>query len=94
MSNFSYRTKDYNASSSCKVFPTRPGSVARGIYEVKYFLKNWVCIIYWNKSKVRIGGHCICFQAKEIRYQKRQGTGEKHMYKQDLYKIISTCFNK
>lgn len=32
ITNFSYRTKDYNASSSCKVFPSRPRSVARGIY--------------------------------------------------------------
>lgn len=32
MTNFSSRTKDYNASSGCEVFPSWPWSAARGIH--------------------------------------------------------------
>lgn len=46
---FFYRTKDYNASSSCKVLSSRPRPAARGIYKVKYLWENLVCITHWNR---------------------------------------------
>lgn len=60
MTNFSDRTKDYNASSSCKVLPSRPRPAARGIYKVKYFGRTWFALP--TETKVKIGGCCIYFQ--------------------------------